>query len=74
VRAGGLERLDLAASVREGVESRELALLEENPSEPTRTTAVARLATALATAVVEGDLAQARVLAEELIEMLVAAA
>lgn len=74
MRAGGLERLDLAASVRDGVESRDVALLEVNPREPKLTTAVARLATALARAVVDGEQALARNIAEQLLEMLAAAA
>jgi hypothetical protein len=70
VRAGGLERLDLAASVRDGVESQDVASCGANPSEPTRTTHVASLATALATATLAGDLGRARDLATQLLEVL----
>jgi len=64
----------LAASEREGVESRDVVLLEANPREPKLTTAVASLATALATAVVDGDHVSARDLAAQLLAALAAAA
>lgn len=62
----GFEGVSTTASVREGLPDTRVDSNPADPREPSRASTVASLATALATAVLDGDAELARALAEEL--------